>query len=84
MPLLPSGFKLEISRDALFDHGGNWFECPDGEFWYWAPDAQIMRPAPYELGSEIIRSSPGTRGRNSKRGNHYGNRPARRGNTVTG
>ena len=57
MPVLPSGLKLAISRDALIDHGGNWFACPDGHFWYWAPDAQIVGPAPYRLGSEIIRSA---------------------------
>ena len=57
MPLLPSGLKLAISRDALFDHGGNWFNCPDGHFWYWIPDEQIMGSGPYPLGSEIIRSA---------------------------
>lgn len=57
MPLLPSGLKLAISRDALFDHGGNWFGCPSGHFWYWAADAQIMGPGPYELCSEILRSA---------------------------
>lgn len=57
MPLLPSGLKFAISRDALFDHGGNWFNCPDGHFWYWAADPAIMGAGPYKLGQEIIRSA---------------------------
>jgi hypothetical protein len=57
MPLLPSGLKFAISRDALFDHGGNWFKCPDGHFWYWAADPEIMGPGPYKPGQEIIRSA---------------------------
>jgi hypothetical protein len=57
MPELPSGLKLAISRDALFDHGGSWFECPDGHFWYWTPDEQTMVKGPYPLGVEILRSA---------------------------
>ena len=57
MPELPSGLKLAISRDALFDHGGNWFQCPEGHFWYWTPDEDIMGSGPYSLGSEILRSA---------------------------
>jgi hypothetical protein len=52
MPQLPSGLTLAISRDALFDHGGNWFECPDGHFWYWLPGPE-MGPAPFDPDSEI-------------------------------
>lgn len=57
MPILPSGLKLAISRDALFYHGGNWFKCPEGHFWYWTPDLEIMGEGPYILGSEILRSA---------------------------
>lgn len=52
MPKLPSGLHLGISRSALFDHGGNWFSCPDGHFWYWVPDPE-MGPGPYESGTTI-------------------------------
>lgn len=57
MPLLPSGLKLAISSDALFYHGGNWFRCPDGHFWYWTPDEKIMGKGPYPLGAEILQSA---------------------------
>ena len=53
MPTLPSGLHLGISRQALFDHGGNWFSCPDGSFWYWVPDPE-MGPGPFPEGTEII------------------------------
>ncbi len=53
MPELPSGLQLAISRDALFDHGGNWFTCPDGHFWFWVP-APEMGPPPYDLDTEIM------------------------------
>ena len=52
MPTLPSGLNLAISRDALFDHGGNWFKCPEGNFWYWEPDPEIG-PAPFDPDTEI-------------------------------
>lgn len=52
MPVLPSGLELAISRHALFDHGGNWFTCPDGHFWYWAP-APEMGPPPFDLWQQI-------------------------------
>ena len=53
MPTLPSGLQFGISRQALFDHGGNWFSCPDGHFWYWVPDPEIG-PGPFSEGTEII------------------------------
>jgi hypothetical protein len=53
MPTLPSGLRFGISRNALFDHGGNWFNCPDGYFWYWVPDVN-MGPGPFESGTEIV------------------------------
>jgi hypothetical protein len=56
MPKLPSGLELAISRDALFDHGGNWSSCPDGHFWYWAPAPEIG-PPPYEPGAEIMQQA---------------------------
>ncbi len=52
MPTLPSGLNLAISRHALFDHGGNWFTCPEGHFWYWEPDPE-MGPAPFDPDAEI-------------------------------
>lgn len=57
MPILPSGLKLAISDRALFDHGGNWFQCPEGHFWYWTPDLKIMGPGPYQRNSEILQSA---------------------------
>jgi hypothetical protein len=53
MPQLPSGLTLAISRDALFDHGGNWVECPDGHFWFWLPGPE-MGPAPFDPDREIL------------------------------
>jgi len=54
MPILPSGLQLALSCDALFDHGGNWFDCPEGYFWYWAPDPDIMGPPPFDPDTEIL------------------------------
>jgi hypothetical protein len=56
MPELPSGLQLAISRDALFDHGGNWFTCPDGHFWFWVP-APEMGPPPFDLDAEIMQQA---------------------------
>ena len=53
MPKLPSGLQLAISRHALFDHGGNWFSCPDGHFWFWVPGPEMGEP-PYDLEVEIM------------------------------
>ena len=53
MPTLPSGLRLALSRDALFDHGGNWFACPADHFWYWMPDPELG-PPPFDLGSEVL------------------------------
>lgn len=52
MPELPSGLNFAITRDALFDHGGNWFNCPDGHFWFWVP-APVMGPPPYDINGEV-------------------------------
>ena len=60
MPELPSGIKLAVTRDALFDHDGNWTECPDGHFWHLVPTPE-MGPLPYDLINEIefsIKHSP--------------------------
>ena len=53
MPKLPSGIELAISKDALFDHGGNWFNCSDGHFWYWYPDPEMGEP-PFDTNNEIL------------------------------
>jgi hypothetical protein len=53
MPNLPSGKKLVIGSDALFDHGRNWFDCPKNHFWYWVADPD-MGPPPYDPNSEIL------------------------------
>ena len=52
MPELPSGLQLAVSRDALFDHGGNWFNCPEGHFWFWVPAPEIGHP-PYDPNEDI-------------------------------
>jgi hypothetical protein len=57
MPQLPSGLMFAISSGALFDHGGNWFKCPDGHFWYWTPDEDIMGPGPYSTASQLLQSA---------------------------
>ncbi len=57
MPELPSGLKLIINRSALFDHGGNWFKCPPGHFWYWVPNEKI-NPPPFRTDrDEILQSA---------------------------
>lgn len=53
MPTLPSGLRLGISRDAIFDPGENWFSCPDNHFWYWTPDPEAGL-GPFASGDEII------------------------------
>ena len=53
MPKLPSGLQLAVSRDALFDHGGNWFSCPEGHFWFWVPAPEVG-PPPYDPETEIM------------------------------
>jgi hypothetical protein len=52
MPQLPSGLTLALSRDALFDHRGNWFKCPEGHFWYLLPSPE-MGTAPYDPDREL-------------------------------
>jgi hypothetical protein len=54
MPDLPSGLRLAISRDALFEHGGNSFLCPEGHFWFWIADPEIMGDLPFDPDAEII------------------------------
>ena len=56
MPQLPSGLCLALSRDWLFDHGGNWTECPEGHFWYWTA-APEMGPGPFDPNDTILRSA---------------------------
>jgi hypothetical protein len=56
MPELPSGLSLYISRDALFDHGGNWFNCPDGHFWYWVAAPEMGQP-PFGLYDEVMQAA---------------------------
>jgi hypothetical protein len=34
MPTLPSGLRLALWDEALIEHDANWFDCPDGHFWY--------------------------------------------------
>ena len=56
MPELPSGLKLAINWGALFDHGGNWFGCTPGHFWYWVPNKKI-NPPPFRTDREQILQS---------------------------
>lgn len=53
MPILPSGLRLALTRDALFDPGTNWFTCPPGNFWYRTPDPKIGL-GPFVAGETII------------------------------
>src|SRR5258706_1813016 len=46
MPTLPSGLRLALWDEALIEHDANWFECPDGHFWY-----SIAAP---EMGSPLF------------------------------
>jgi hypothetical protein len=56
MPQLPSGLNLALSRDGLFDHGGNWFACPDGHFWYWAAAPEMGEP-PFAADITVMRAA---------------------------
>jgi hypothetical protein len=56
MPKLPSGKEFAIARTALFDHGGNWFDCPEGHFWYWIPDPDI-NPPPCDPDSAVMQAA---------------------------
>ena len=47
MPVLPSGLSLALDRGRIFDHGGNWFTCPDGHIWVWAASPEMGEP-PYD------------------------------------
>ena len=51
MPVLPSGLSLALDRGRIFDHGGNWFTCPDGHIWVWVAAPEMGDP-PYVLGGE--------------------------------
>ncbi len=53
MPTLPSGLRLALSRDALFDPGENWFNCPENHFWYWTQDPEAGL-GPFPFGHDII------------------------------
>ena len=53
MPTLPSGKQFAVSRDCIKDLGANWFNCPEGHFWYETPDCAI-NPPPYKKGTEIL------------------------------
>lgn len=54
MPTLPSGKTFAISRNHLIEAGTDWFKAPEGHFWYWVADPEIMGAAPYEHGLDII------------------------------
>ena len=51
MPVLPSGLSLALDRGRIFDHGGNWFTCPDGHIWVWVAAPEMGDP-PYVPGGE--------------------------------
>jgi hypothetical protein len=53
MPQLPSGLTLALSRDAVIEHTENWFACPDGHFWFWAPAPELGAP-PYSFDTDIL------------------------------
>lgn len=45
MPTLPSGLTLGLSPEAIPEEMPvHWFECPDGHFWYEAPDVSLSPP----------------------------------------
>jgi hypothetical protein len=48
MPELPSGLKIGLGYQAIPESvGPNWFQCPEGHFWYKRPDVTIT-PPPYD------------------------------------
>jgi hypothetical protein len=44
MPTLPSGLRLALWNNALIEHDDNWFECPEGHFWYSAAAPEMGSP----------------------------------------
>jgi hypothetical protein len=47
MPMLPSGLAVALSPGAIPERmPADWFECPEGHFWFEAPDVS-MSPPPY-------------------------------------
>ena len=53
MPLLPSGKDFYIGNVLILEPNNNFFECPEGHFWYQTPDLAINRP-PFVRGRQII------------------------------
>jgi hypothetical protein len=56
VPTLPSGLDVALSRDAIIVHDGNWFSCPEGHFWYWEVDQEIMGTPPFDPAEEIYQA----------------------------
>lgn len=54
MPMLPSGLTLGIGFQAIpEDVGLDWFQCPQGHFWYLRPDETIT-PPPYDENNSYL------------------------------
>jgi tetratricopeptide (TPR) repeat protein len=53
MPLLPSGKNLYISRALILDPDPNFFNCPEGHFWYRTADT-LISPPPYPPGTQVV------------------------------
>ena len=44
MPTLPSGLRLALWDNAIIEHDDNWFDCPDGHFWYSVATPEMGTP----------------------------------------
>jgi hypothetical protein len=53
MPTLPSGLRLALWDDALIEHDDNWFDCPEGHFWY-STAAPEMGPPLFDANRVVL------------------------------
>jgi tetratricopeptide (TPR) repeat protein len=53
MPTLPSGRMVGLRADHILEPGTQWFECPEGHFWYQTPDLALNAP-PFHPEQQVI------------------------------
>ena len=53
MPVLPSGRRFGLARSHILEPGTQWFECPEGHFWYQTPDLAINAP-PFHPEQQVV------------------------------
>jgi len=53
VPKLPSGLNIAISDDAILSPNEEWFQCPEGHFWYQTPDIKMNKP-PFDRDTIVL------------------------------